>query len=65
MLKDLIKERKVTQKDIAYEMTVTQSLVSQWCSGICEPRMSQLKPLCKILKVDLETLVEALTKRPA
>ncbi len=62
MLKKLIKEKKVTQKNIALKLEITQSLVSQWCSGKCEPSIRQLKTLCEILKVDLETLVECFTK---
>ena len=58
MLKDLIKEKKVTQKSMAKNLGVTQSLISQWCSGKCQPQISQLKPLCQMLKVDLETLVD-------
>lgn len=63
MLKDLIKEKNITQKIIAENLEITQSLVSQWCSGRCEPNIWQLKPLSEILKVDLETLVGCFEKR--
>ncbi len=57
MLKDLIKQSKQTQKDISITLAVSQSLVSQWCIGKCEPKISQLKPLSKLLGVSLETLI--------
>ena len=58
MFKKLIKEKELTQKYIAFKFKITQSLVSQWCSGKCEPSIRQLKPLCEILNIDLKTLVE-------
>ena len=62
MLKELMKSRNVTQKNIALVMKVNQSLVSQWCSGKCEPHIYQLKILCELLKVDIETLIDCIPK---
>lgn len=62
MLKKLIKKNKLNQTFVANKMGVTQQLVSSWCTGRCEPSISQLKPLSEILKVDLETLVDCFTK---
>lgn len=63
MLKDLIKQNKLSQLRIANKMKVSQQLVSQWCTGKCEPNIYQLKPLCKILNVDLNTLVECFSNK--
>lgn len=59
MFKVLMKQSKVTQKRIAEELRVTQSLVSQWCSGKCEPKISQLKPISEILGVDVGVVVDS------
>lgn len=58
MLKQLLKSQNKTQKDIACNLNVTQSLVSQWCTGKCQPNISQLRPLCRILKVDIYTIID-------
>lgn len=63
MLKQLMKSQAVKQEAIASELQVTQSLVSQWCTGKCEPKICQLKPLSKILNVDLETLINCFSNR--
>ncbi len=63
MLKDLIKSQKVKQKTISEYFNVTPGLISQWCSGKCEPKICQLKPLSKILNVDLETLINCFSNR--
>ena len=53
----MLKTKGLSQSYIAYKLGISQQLVSFWCSGKCEPRIRQLLPLCKLLKVDLETLV--------
>lgn len=57
-MKELLKSKGISQFAVAYDLGVSQQLVSQWCTGKCEPRISQLRKLSNILKVDLETLVE-------
>lgn len=57
MLKKLIKQNNLSQLRIANKMKVSQQLVSQWCTGKCEPNIWQLKPLSQILHVSLDTLV--------
>lgn len=57
MLKQYLKNCKLSQRVVAQQLGVSQQLVSFWCSGKCEPKISQLKPLCQMLKVDLETLI--------
>lgn len=58
MLKELLKLKKITQSAIAKQMNVSQQLVSFWCTGKCQPNITQLRPLCRILKVDINTLID-------
>lgn len=53
-----MKNAKITQVKLAEKLGISQQLVSFWCSGRGEPKVSQLKEISRILKVDLETLVD-------
>ncbi|MBQ7977751.1 MAG: helix-turn-helix transcriptional regulator [Clostridia bacterium] len=61
----LKKERQayqMTQQELARELNVDRSLVSQWERGICEPNLCSLRGLCvalnltgdEVLQVDVE-----------
>ena len=47
------KEKKLTQKELANLLNVTDKSVSKWERGICLPDVSLYKPLCEILGITL------------
>ncbi len=47
------KEKKLTQKELASILNVTDKSVSKWERGICLPDVSLYKPLCEILGITL------------
>ena len=61
MLKDILKQKKVTQQVVAQKLGVSQQLVSFWCTGAREPQIRLLKPLSKILNVEVKTIVDCFT----
>ena len=58
MLRDLLKEKGITQAEIAKQMGCTQGLVSQWCNGLCEPKIATIKKLAEVLQVDVKEILE-------
>ena len=52
-----IKEKNLSQKDIARKLDVNPSIVSQWVNGIKNPRVSTLIELCKLLNMDANILL--------
>lgn len=59
---ELISRSGLTQVEIAKRMMVTQSLVSQWVRGICEPRIEQLPVLAEILGVTVDKVIDCFKK---
>lgn len=49
----LRKEKKLTQKELANILGVSDKSVSKWERGICLPDVSLFKPLCEILGITL------------
>ncbi len=47
------KEKKLTQKDLAQKLGVSDKSVSKWECGICLPDVSLYKELCSILDITL------------
>ena len=47
---DLLKERNMTQADLAKAAGVSQQAVQQWCSGYTAPRGKNLLAVCDVLK---------------
>jgi transcriptional regulator with XRE-family HTH domain len=62
MLKALIKEKKKTQQELANELGVHQTLISQWCCGKSKPSLAEALKLSKILGVPLEKIAECVSK---
>lgn len=58
MFKSLLKTKKISQTTLASELKISQQLVSFWCTGKCQPNITQLRPLCRILKVDINTIID-------
>ena len=58
MLKELIKNKKMTQQEVADRLGVHQTLVSQWCCGKSKPSLIEALELSKLLEVTLEKIAE-------
>ena len=51
------KERKLSQREVALKICVTQQCVSQWEKGFIEPTMTFLWRLADLFDVSLDELV--------
>lgn len=47
-------EAGLTQTELANKLGVAQATVCAWESGVCNPRVSTLFELCKILNLDVK-----------
>jgi len=58
LIKELRKEKKMTQRDLANQLHITDRAVSKWERGICAPDISLLEPLSDVLGVSILELIE-------
>ncbi|HIU80046.1 MAG TPA: helix-turn-helix transcriptional regulator [Candidatus Coproplasma excrementipullorum] len=56
-MKELLKKAGLTQVEFAKRLGVTQSLISQWISGICQPNIKLLPNIAEILNVSVDEIV--------
>lgn len=56
-LKELRKNKDITQKELAKQLDVVQSAVSQWESGINEPTASCIVKICDYFNVCADYLL--------
>lgn len=59
-LNELLKERNLTQQQLADRLGVKQPMISQWCRPNSDPRGSTLIRLAKELNVSLKSLMSYL-----
>ena len=53
----LRKEKKITQKQLAEKLGITDRAVSKWENGKSMPDLALLKPLCNILNISINELL--------
>lgn len=53
----LRKEKKLTQKELAEKLNITDRAVSKWERGLGAPDISLLKPLSEILEVSINEIL--------
>lgn len=53
LITTLRKEKKLTQKELANILGVSDKSVSKWERGVCLPDVSLFKPLCEVLNITL------------
>ena len=56
-IKELHKEKGLTQKELADQLYITDRAVSKWERGLCAPDIATLEPLAKILDVTVSELI--------
>lgn len=57
-IKELRKEKDMTQKQLADRLHITDRAVSKWERGVCAPDISLLEPLAEILEVSIVELIQ-------
>ena len=57
-IKELRKEKNMTQKQLADLLHITDRAVSKWERGVCAPDISLLEPLAEILEVSIVELIQ-------
>lgn len=57
-IKELRTEKKMTQKELAEQLHITDRAVSKWERGLCAPDIALLEPLAQILEVSITELLQ-------
>ena len=57
-IKQLRKEKEMTQRQLADQLHITDRAVSKWERGVCAPDISLLEPLAEILEVSIVELIQ-------
>ena len=56
-IRELRKDKGLTQKDLAGQLHITDRAVSKWERGLCAPDLATLEPLAEILGVTVTELI--------
>lgn len=48
----IMRQRGISQQQLAQHLEVHQSAVSRWCSGERDPNPGQLRSICVLLAID-------------
>ena len=56
-LREIRKERRLTQQQLAEILDVQQRVVSRWETGVAKPHLNHVVRLAKVLEVSLDRLV--------
>ena len=62
-IKQLRKEKNLTQKQLADMLGVTYQAVSKWERGLNIPDISILKEISRIFDVDMDTMITGVEKK--
>ncbi len=56
-IKEIIKQKKIQQKDLAQQIGVSKVTVSYWCSNQTMPSIETLGSIAKVLNVRIADLI--------
>lgn len=56
-IREMRKEKNMTQKDLALQLNITDRAVSKWERGLCAPDISLLEPLSQILGCSVAEII--------
>lgn len=56
-INEVLKEKKVLQKELAEKLGVSKVTVSYWCNNQTAPSLEKLGQIAKILKVKISDLI--------
>jgi transcriptional regulator with XRE-family HTH domain len=62
-LKEILKEKRLTQLSVSRAMKLSKVTINQWATGKAMPSVESLIRLCEILEVGLEDLVDYKAKK--
>jgi transcriptional regulator with XRE-family HTH domain len=62
-LKEILKEKGLTQLSVSKAMKLSSVTINQWATGKTMPSVESLIRLCEILEVGLEDLVDYKAKK--
>lgn len=65
LIRELRKEKGLTQLQLADQLHITDRAVSKWERGLCAPDIALLEPLSKILDVSILELIEGRRSEPS
>ena len=57
LIRELRKEKGITQRDLADQLHITDRAVSKWERGLCAPDIALLEPLSEILGVKITDII--------
>lgn len=57
-LKEILREKNVTQRELAKRLDITPQSVNDWCKGKSMPRMRKIDKICHCLNVTRSDLLE-------
>ena len=57
LIRELRREKGITQKDLADQLHITDRAVSKWERGLCAPDIALLEPLSEILGVKITDII--------
>ena len=60
--RELMKSKSQTQVLLAKQLGVTQSLISQWMNGKCQPQVDMIPDIAKVLNCTVEEVVNCFKK---
>ena len=52
-IKSMLKERGITQKELAKKLNITENAVNKWFSGVSKPTMSRYEQILELLGLDI------------
>ena len=58
MFKEILKEKHITQIQLAKQLGVTQAAVSLWIRGGDKPRLDKIYKIAKILDIPADKMIE-------
>lgn len=57
-MRELLKNKKITQIELAEQIGVSQQTISKWINKVIRPKYEELIKLSKILSISVEDLIK-------
>lgn len=57
-LKELRKEKGLTQKELAKKLNISVTGYASWEQGLAEPSLNAIKNICKIFNISADELLD-------
>jgi transcriptional regulator with XRE-family HTH domain len=57
-IKELLAKKGFSQRELAFALQVTDTIVSLWCNNKVVPSQRHLKQIAEFLKVDIKKLIK-------